>query len=144
MRGIIDTSVLVAGQLPLEGDWLLSVPSLAYAELEAAAKIPGLDALDRSRREARLEIARRRFGDGLPFDDAAAASYGIIAGYVMSQGRQLRGRVVDLMVAAVAHANRATLITLDAKDLAMLEPITPVIVLASGRGQDWPGPGVNV
>lgn len=75
-----------------------------------------------------LSAVQRRF-DALPIDDAVADSYGRLAARVAKVGRQPRARVMDLLIAATAHAHGATVYTRNAKDLAGLEDliaITPV------------------
>jgi predicted nucleic acid-binding protein len=69
----------------------------------------------------------QRFGTGISFDDRAALSYGYITELVLSAGRSPRWRVPGLMIAAIALAHGAALITRDEKDFAGLERILPVL-----------------
>ena len=48
-------------------------------------------------------------------------SYGLLAARVVKAGRQPRARVMDLLIAATAHAHGATLYTRNADDLRGLE-----------------------
>lgn len=45
------------------------------------------------------------------FDDEAARSYGMMAALSVAYGRKPRKRIVDLLIAATAHANRLPLVT---------------------------------
>jgi predicted nucleic acid-binding protein len=127
-RVVLDTSVLVGGSFDLDGECELAVPCLAFAELSYGIGRAGITPRQKAERSKRLSELRRRFPVGLPFDDDAAASYGIITELVEHSGRQARGRAIDLMIAAVAHANNAALATLNPKDVAPLETIIEIIV----------------
>ncbi len=56
-----------------------------------------------------------------PGDDEVARSYGRLAAAVASVGRKPRGRVMDVLIAATAHAHGARLYTRNAADLRGLE-----------------------
>ncbi|MGI9156094.1 MAG: PIN domain-containing protein [Marmoricola sp.] len=74
------------------------------------------DAAVRAERLRRLSGFQRRFA-ALPVDDAVATSYGQLAASVAASGRQPRSRVMDLLIAATAHAHSARLYTRNARDL---------------------------
>jgi predicted nucleic acid-binding protein len=123
-RGILDTSVLIATDIePLPGELAISVVSLAelhYGVLVAASA----DA--RATRLARLSSLQKRF-DPLPVDEAVAESYGRMAARVAGFGRQPRSRVMDLLIAATAHAHDATLFTRNAEDLRGLDDLVDIV-----------------
>lgn len=123
-RGVLDTSVLIAaGVLPLPGQLAISVASLAelhYGVL--VARSPEARAV----RLARLTGLQRRF-DPLPIDEAVAESYGRLAAKTVQDGRQPRRRVMDLLIAATAHAHAASLYTRNARDLRGLEDLIDII-----------------
>jgi len=125
-RGILDTSVLIASDLPpLPGELAISVISLAelhYGVLVAQSA----DA--RAVRLARLSGLQQRF-DPLPVDEAVADSYGRLAARTVGQGRQPRRRVMDLLIAATAHAHSASLYSLNAGDLRGLEDLIDIIAV---------------
>lgn len=125
-RGILDTSVLIANDLqPLPGELAISVASLAelhYGVLVATTA----DA--RAARLARLTGLQKRF-DPLPVDEAVAESYGRLAARVVASGRKPRGRVMDLLIAATAHAHQATLYTRNAGDLNGLEDLIDIVTV---------------
>jgi predicted nucleic acid-binding protein len=103
------------------------VASLSWAELRSGLSVPGLAPVKRVARQARLDRLQKTFGAGLPFDDQAAQSFGFICELVYAAGRQVRGRAVDLMIAAVAHANSAAVVTANPADLAGLDGLVEVI-----------------
>jgi tRNA(fMet)-specific endonuclease VapC len=58
-----------------------------------------------------LSTLARFFGafDSLPFDDSAAEQYGVLRAQLRREGRQIGAN--DLLIAAIALANDATLVT---------------------------------
>lgn len=58
-----------------------------------------------------------------------ARHYGRVAAAVQAPGRQPRGRLMDLLVAAAAVAHGATLYTHNAADLAGLDCLVDVVDL---------------
>ena len=122
-RGILDTSVLVADDvIPIPGELAVSVASIA--ELHFGVLV-ARNEQTRAVRLARLSAIQRRF-DALPIDDAVADSYGRLAARVAAVGRQPRARVMDLLIAATAHAHGATVYTRSAEDLAGLEDLITI------------------
>lgn len=119
-RGVLDTSILIATDLtPIPGELAISVASLA--ELQFGVLI-AKTAEARALRLARLSAIQRRF-DPLPVDEAVADSYARLAARVVEVGRQPRARVIDLLIAATAHAHGAAVYTRNAEDLAGLEDL---------------------
>ena len=122
-RGILDTSVLIATDIdPIPGE--LSISAVSVAELQFGVLVASDEA--RPARLARLSAIQRRF-EPLPVDDLVADSYGHLAAAVVRAGRQPRARVMDLLIAATAHAYGATVYTRNARDLAGLEELVPVV-----------------
>src|SRR5271155_5692646 len=110
--GLLDTSVVidwddptVAAALPEEA----SVCAITLAELAAGPHLASSNS-ERARRQARLQQGEANF-EPLPFDAAAARSYGQIVAAVTEAGRSHRRRVADLFIAATAHANGLSLYT---------------------------------
>jgi len=134
VKALLDTSVLISDSAQLDDADVLAVASLSYAELEFGATLPSLTTEERALRRSRLARLKLRFGPGLPFDDQAAVSYGIIAEAVVRAHRQVRGRAVDLLIAAIAHANQAALITDNGADFAPLHRLMPILTPA---GKPW-------
>jgi predicted nucleic acid-binding protein len=84
------------------------------------------DASVRAERLRRLSELQRKF-DALPVDDDVATSYGQLAAAVAGAGRQPRSRVMDLLIAATAHAHSARLYTRNAKDLTGIEELVEIV-----------------
>jgi predicted nucleic acid-binding protein len=128
MRAVLDTNVLISGGYRLPDEITeVAVSSISYAELEQGVARPGLEATASAERRLRLLEIRRAFGRGLPFDDLAAQYYGRIVEAVYAAGRSPRGRIADLMIAAVARANDASIVTHNLDDFAGLERIVRVL-----------------
>ena len=123
VKAVLDTSVLIANDVvPLEGELAISTASLA--ELHFGI-LTTADVTIRSERLRRLSMLQRSF-DALPIDDDVAASYGQLAAAVASSGRQPRSRVMDLLIAATAHAHGARLYTRNAGDLVGIEHLVEI------------------
>lgn len=124
MKAILDTSILIANDLAaLDGELAISAASLA--ELNFGVLVAVEQAV-RAERLRRLFEFQRRFS-ALPIDDAVATSYGQLAAAVTSAGRQPRSRVMDLLIAATAHAHSARLYTRNADDLVGLEHLVEIV-----------------
>jgi toxin FitB len=125
-RGILDTSILIAtGVAPIPGELAISVASIA--ELQFGVLV-ARDEQARGVRLTRLSSIQRRF-DPLPIDDAVADSYARLAERVVRAGRQPRARVMDLLIAATAHAHDATIYTRNPADLAGLEEMLTIATI---------------
>ncbi|MGH3500343.1 MAG: type II toxin-antitoxin system VapC family toxin [Nocardioidaceae bacterium] len=124
MRAILDTSVVIATDVPaLEGELAVSAATLAELHFGVlVARKP--DA--RAERLRRLSVLQRQF-DPLPIDEAVAASYGELAAAVVVAGRQPRARVIDLLIAATAHAHSARLYTRNADDLTGVDDLVEIV-----------------
>ena len=118
VKAILDTSVVLATDVPeLEGE--LAISAATIAELHFGVLVTA-DPDVRAERLRRLSLVQRSF-DALPIDDDVAVSYGLVAAAVVAAGRQPRARVMDLLIAATAHAHDARLYTRNAADLVGLE-----------------------
>jgi hypothetical protein len=126
VKAVLDTSVLIATDVPpLEGELAISAASLAELHFGVlVAANPGV----RAQRLRRLSEFQRRF-DPLPVDEAVAASYGELAAAVAGSGRQPRSRVMDLLIAATAHAHHATLYTRNPADLIGLDDLVDIVAV---------------
>jgi toxin FitB len=124
-RGILDTSVLIATDIePIPGE--LAISAVSIAELQFGVLVAADEA--RSARLSRLSAIQRRF-DPLPVDELVADSYAELAARVVKIGRQPRARVMDLLIAATAHAHGATVYTRNAGDFAGLEDLVGVVAV---------------
>lgn len=122
-RAVLDTSVLLGTDVPpLDGELAVSAASLA--ELHFGALITD-NADVRAERLRRLALLEHLFTP-LPVDGDVARSYGQLAAAIARAGRQPRGRVMDLLIAATAHANDAALYTRNAQDLRGIEHLVEI------------------
>ncbi len=125
-RAILDTSVVIAanvGSLP----GVLAVSAVTLAELQFGVLI-ARSADVRAERLRRLSVLQRQVR-ALPVDEIVATSYGRLAAAVGEAGRQPRRRVMDLLIAATAHAHRARLYTRNPDDFAGLEGHLDVVAI---------------
>jgi predicted nucleic acid-binding protein len=126
MKAILDTSVLLATDVPaLEGELAISAATLA--ELHFGVLVTADDMI-RAERLRRLTLFQSTF-NALPIDDAVATSYGQLAAAVAKSGRQPRSRVMDLLIAATAHAHSARLYTRNAADLVGIEHLVEIVAV---------------
>lgn len=124
VRAILDTSVLIATDIgPLEGD--LAISAAALAELHFGVLVT-TDAAVRAERLRRLSHFSRAF-TALPVDDAVAASYGQLTAAMVAAGRRPRSGVMDLLIAATAHAHSARLYTRNPSDLAGIQHLVEIV-----------------
>ena len=123
-RAILDTSVVIADQVaPIPG--VLAISAITLAELNFGVLVA--KTIDvRAERLRRLSLLQQRF-DALPVNEAVSVSYGRLAAAVVDVGRQPRRRVMDLLIAATAHAHEARLYTRNVRDFAGLEGLVDVI-----------------
>ncbi len=126
MKAVLDTSVVIADDItPIPGE--LAISAATIAELHFGVLV-ARDEAARAHRLRRLSALERRF-DPLPVDEAVAASYGELSAAVARSGRQPRARVMDLLIAATAHAHDARLYTRNAGDLKGIEHLVDVVAL---------------
>lgn len=128
-RGLIDTNIVVhlaaldPALLPDE----MVVSAITLAELSAGPHHTD-DPAERARRTSVLQHTEATF-DPLPFDAAAARTYGMVCAAVLAAGRTPRRRVADLMIASIAVANRLPLYTTNPGDFVGLDRLVKVVAL---------------
>jgi toxin FitB len=125
MRGILDTSVVIADIAPADVEVAISVATLA--ELHFGLLVAKDDAA-RANRLARLSVVEQSL-DALPVDEAVARSYGHLASAVVRGHRNPRARAFDLLIAATAHAHDARLYTRNAEDLRGIEGLVDIVAV---------------
>ena len=128
--GLLDTSVVidwhdpsVVAALPDE----MAISAITAAEL-AAGPLLADSPIEAAKRQSRLQEVESRF-EPLPFDGAAARSYGLVVAAVAGQRRQPRSRFADLLIAATAHANRLDLYSRNPDDFTGLEDLVRVVAV---------------
>lgn len=125
-RVVLDTSVVIAdGVAPIPG--VLAISAVTLAELQFGVLVAKTSEV-RAERLRRLSLLQQNF-DALPVDEAVAVSYGRLAAAVVNAGRQPRRRVMDLLIAATAHAHGARLYTRNAEDFAGLEDLITIVAV---------------
>lgn len=126
--GLLDTSVLVdwddpavVAALPDE----VAIAAITLAELTAGPHLAS-SAAERARRQARLQQVEATF-DAIPFDAAAARSYGQIVAAVAATSRSHRRRIADLLIAATAHAHGLRVLTRNPEDFDGLDGLVDIV-----------------
>jgi predicted nucleic acid-binding protein len=128
--GLLDTSVVIDWDDPSVQTALpeeIAVSAITLAEL-AAGPILASTVTEQSIRQARLQQTEATF-DPIPFDSAAARSFGQIVAAVATTGHTQRSRMADLLIAAIAHANGLELYTRNPGDFVGLEELIHVITV---------------
>jgi predicted nucleic acid-binding protein len=126
MKAVLDTSVVMAGGVPvLDGE--LGISAATLAELHFGVLV-ARDPVTRAERLRRLSVLQHRF-DPLAVDEAVAASFGRLAAAVVAAGRQPRTRVMDLLIAATAHAHSARLYTRNAAGLSAIDELVEIVLV---------------
>ena len=125
-RSVLDTSVLIAAEVPhVDGE--LAVSAASVAELHFGVLVTD-DAEIRAERVRRLTLIEHLYTP-LPIDGPVARSYGHLAATIARAGRKPRARVMDLLIAATAHAHDASLVTRNADDLRGIEHLIEIVSL---------------
>ena len=128
--GLLDTSVVIDWDDPSVQRGLpeeIAVSAITLAEL-AAGPILASTVNEQSIRQTRLQQTEATF-EPIPFDAAAARSFGQIVAAVATTGRTHRSRMADLLIAAIAHANGLELYTRNPDDFIGLEELIHVITV---------------
>ena len=102
-----------------------AICAITLAELAAGPHLASTGA-EGARRQARLQQLEATF-EPIPFDVAAARSYGHLVAAVVESGRSHRRRITDLLIAATAHANGLALYTRNPDDFAGLTSLVAII-----------------
>ncbi len=126
--GLLDTSVVVdwhdPGVLAVLPDEM-AISAITAAELAAGPHLAA-SPVEAAKRQARLQEVESIL-EPLPFDAAAARSYGLVVAAVVREGRRPRSRFADLLIAATAHANRLDLYTRNGEDFTGLDGLVRVV-----------------
>ena len=128
-RGILDTSTLILlGRL----DGIETLPeepqitAVTLAELSVGPLVAAT-VEERAARQAHLQQAEADF-DPLPFDAAAARSFGRVAAGLRSIGRKPAARAYDAMIAAIAISNDLPIYTCNPRDFIGIDGLTVIAV----------------
>jgi hypothetical protein len=121
-RGILDTSTVILLERIADLSHLPREPlitAVTLAELSVGPLVTN-DSTERATRQVRLQQAEADF-EPLPFDAAAARSYGRVAASLHRAGRKTRVRAYDAMIAAVAISNDLPLFTCNPADFEHID-----------------------
>jgi hypothetical protein len=128
MVGLLDTSVVIdlddvamLEALPDE----VAICTITLAELSAGPQLASTRS-ESARRQVRLQQVESNF-EPIPFDKAAALSFGLVVAAVTQSGRTHRRRLTDLLIAATAHAHGLVLYTRNQDDFAGIENLVEVV-----------------
>lgn len=119
--GLLDTSVVI--DLPrLAAEDLPAFPTISaitLAELGVGPHVAA-DARSRQQRQLVLQQAEASF-DALPFDDACARHFSLVAASLRESGRKTKARAFDALIAATALANDLPLYTRNPSDFTTID-----------------------
>jgi tRNA(fMet)-specific endonuclease VapC len=121
-EGLLDTSTLLLLTRIDDPSVLPDVPlisAVTLAELSVGPLVTD-DAAERARRLAQVQQAEADF-DPLPFDAAAARSFGQVASSLRRSGRTPAARALDALIAAIAVANGLPIYTCNPADFAGID-----------------------
>ncbi len=133
-EGLLDTSaVLALSRLPDASSLpeVALISAVTLAELSVGPLVAADDA-ERARRLAQVQQAEADF-DPIPFDAAAARTFGIVVSSYRRSGRKPAARSFDAMIAATAIANGLPLYTANPSDFEGIEGLEVRAVPPPGR-----------
>lgn len=128
-RGILDTSTLILLGRMTDSDSLPDEPmitAVTLAELSVGPLV-AVTERERSARQAHLQLAEADF-DPLPFDAAAARSFGLVAASLRRSGRQVSAPAYDAMIAAIALSNGLSVDTCNPSDFEGIDDLEVFVV----------------
>jgi predicted nucleic acid-binding protein len=128
-RGILDTSTLILLGRINDDETLPTEPlitTVTLAELSVGPLVAATDE-ERAARQAHLQQAEADF-EPLPFDAAAARSFGQVAASLRRAGRKSSARAYDAMIAAVCVSVDLPIHTCNPGDFSGIDGLTVVDV----------------
>ena len=126
--GLLDTSVVIDWHDPAVVDALpdeMAISAITAAELAGGPHLAATPT-EAAKRQSRLQEVESKL-EPIPFDVAAARSYGLVVAAVAVGGRRPRSRFADLLIAATAHASGLDLYTRNGDDFAGLEELVQIV-----------------
>jgi predicted nucleic acid-binding protein len=136
MRALLDTSVLIGDETPLDVEGAISVASLA--ELHFGVLV-ATDEDERARRTQRLGAVESTF-DALPITSEIAREWGRLAAAVRNRGGQPRRRAIDLVIAATANSHAVSLLTHNSGDFQIISDLTDARPVSSAQSTKTESP----
>ncbi|MGH3458182.1 type II toxin-antitoxin system VapC family toxin [Aeromicrobium sp.] len=125
---LVDTSALImlATLDPESIPQDLRISAVSLAELSVGPLVAATDS-ERAERQTRLQVIEALF-DPLPFDAAAARTFGRVAAAFRARGRKASARTYDAMIAATALTHGLPLVTANAKDFEGIDGLEIIAV----------------
>lgn len=127
----LDTNVLIRGlpkELNSDRDTPTQISSLVYAEfLDGLNSQDPAVVVDTQLKKIAIDLL---YGGGIPFDGESARLYQSLSSVSLRSGRTSKRRRLDLMIAATAVRNQATLATYNPGDFSSLEGALNVLDLS--------------
>jgi predicted nucleic acid-binding protein len=124
LRGVLDTSTVILLERIADVSSLPEEPmitAVTLAELSVGPLVAS-DPQEQAIRQVRLQQAEADF-QPLPFDAAAARSFGRVAASLRRGGRRSSARAFDAMIAATAIANDLPLFTCNPSDFENIDDL---------------------
>lgn len=131
--GLLDTNTVILLPDLDQGARLPARPTIStitLAEL-SAGPLAAKSAADRARRQRQVQEAEQDF-EPIPFDSAAARTFGRVAADMRSAGRKPGARAYDALIAAVAIEHGLPLFTVNPKDFEGIRDLDVVPVAHPG------------
>jgi predicted nucleic acid-binding protein len=128
-RGVLDTSTLILLGRIADADRLPTEPlitTITLAELSVGPLVATTDEA-RAARQAHVQQAEADF-DPLPFDAAAARSFGRVASSLRRTGRKSSARAYDAMIAAICLSNELPIHTCNPADFSGIDGLAVIEV----------------
>lgn len=128
-RGILDTSTVILLPRVVDAASLPEEPlmtAVTLAELSVGPLVAGTET-ERAARQAHLQQAEADFVP-LPFDAAAARTFGRVAASLRKAGRKPAARSYDAMIAATAITNDLPVYTANPDDFRGIDNLDVVTV----------------
>lgn len=122
MRALLDTSVLIGQDAPVDVEGAVSVVSIT--ELHFGVLV-ARDPDERARRTDRLAVVESTF-DPLPMTVEISRAWGRLAAAVATRGGQPRRRQLDLVIAATAQVEGVPLLTHNLADFEIIKDLVDV------------------
>ncbi|WP_295702464.1 PIN domain-containing protein [Lapillicoccus sp.] len=122
MRVLLDTSVLIGEDVPIDVEAAISVASIT--ELHFGVLVAAHED-ERARRVDRLAAVEAAF-DPLPITVETARAWGRLAAAVAQRGGKPRRRQIDLAIAATAEVEGVPLLTHNLADFEIIKDLVDV------------------
>lgn len=129
LRGVLDTSTVIVLPRLTEPNRLPAEPlitAVTLAELSVGPLVASTER-ERAERQAHVQQAEVDF-DPLPFDSAAARTFGRVAASLRRAGRKSAVRAYDAMIAAIALSKGLPVLTCNPDDFAGIDGLEVVPV----------------